>query len=67
MPEQITIHISAPESVTGGESTMDVFKLGDKILALLEMVLDFGTTRYRLYLLCSDSHQSASKEEAHGV
>ena len=48
MPEQITIHISAPESVTGGESTMDVFKLGDKILALLEMVFGFWNNQVSL-------------------
>lgn len=31
---------------------MDIFNLGDQILALLEWYLDFGTIRYRWYFQC---------------
>lgn len=34
---------------------MDIFKLGDKILALLEWYLVSGITRYHWYFQCLDS------------
>ena len=45
---------------------MDIFKLGDKILALLEAVFGFWNNQISLVFAMLDSHRSVSRAEVPG-